>query len=324
MRFETWIVALFICSPLTMAQEQHASDTPQFDSLLLVEPIPQYVEINRDIAKLGWVLFNDPNLSSNQAISCQSCHDLTTNGAETTRVSTGVNGIGLRNSLTVFNSSLNYRFFWDGRSNTLEDQINGPITNPLEMDSDWPQVERYVSRSAQYQQLFLSANDLTISSDNIRLALAEFMRSLQTPNSTFDLFLQGDEFALSEQEKRGWDTFQSIGCVQCHQGPNIGGNMMQKFGYFSEINTLQDTGKHLVTEEDQDKFYFRVASLRNVAQTAPYFHDGRTPTLEAAIRIMAKGQLGIAMENDTVADIEAFLRTLSAPRPAILEEFENE
>ncbi|WP_372153330.1 cytochrome-c peroxidase [Vibrio renipiscarius] len=307
-----------------MAQEQHASDTPQLGSLLLVEPIPQYVEINRDIAKLGWVLFNDPNLSSNQAISCQSCHDLSTNGAETTRVSTGVNGIGLRNSLTVFNSSLNYRFFWDGRSNTLEDQINGPMTNPLEMDSDWSQVEHYVSRSAQYQQLFLSANDLTISSDNIRLALAEFMRSLQTPNSTFDLFLQGDEFALSEQEKRGWDTFQSIGCVQCHQGPNIGGNMMQKLGYFSEINTLQDTGKHLVTEKYQDKFYFRVASLRNVAQTAPYFHDGRTPTLEAAIRIMAKGQLGIAMENDTVADIEAFLRTLSAPRPAILEEFENE
>lgn len=325
MRIETWTVTLFLFSSMAIAHshqhEEHIQDT---GNMQLVEPITTMPAFNRDVAKLGWVLFNDPNLSSNQAVSCQSCHDLATNGAETTRVSSGVNGIGIRNSLTVFNTALNYRFFWDGRANTLEDQINGPITNPLEMDSDWPQIERYVSRSARYQELFSAANELPISSDNIRFALAEFMRTLQTPNSAFDLFLQGDRSALSAQEVRGWKTFQSVGCVQCHQGQNIGGNMIQKFGYFTTINTIQDTGKHLATDQGQDKFYFRVASLRNVAQTPPYFHDGRTETLEQAIKIMAKGQLGITMDNDTIADVEAFLRTLSAPRPSILEEFENE
>ncbi|EGU47471.1 cytochrome c551 peroxidase [Vibrio ichthyoenteri ATCC 700023] len=328
MRFETWIVTFLVFSSVLAGQEydqhEHSKHDQDVDNTLLVEPIPQDIDVNRDIAKLGWVLFNDPNLSSNQAVSCESCHDLATNGAETTRVSTGVNGIGLRNSLTVFNSALNYRFFWDGRANTLEDQIDGPITNPLEMDSDWPQIERYVSRSASYKQLFSSANDLPISRDTIRFALAEFVRTLQTPDSTFDRFLQGDSTALSAQELRGWETFQTVGCVQCHQGKNIGGNMIQKFGYFTSINSPQDTGKHLITDQGQDKFYFRVASLRNVAQTPPYFHDGRTKTLETAIRIMAKGQLGITMENDTIADIEAFLHTLSAPRPSILEEFENE
>lgn len=325
MRCKTWIVTFFIFSPVVIAHDHsHDDHAQEVVELRLIEPIPQHTEFNRDIAKLGWVLFNDPNLSSNQAVSCQSCHDLSTNGAETTRVSTGVNGIGLRNSLTVFNTALNYRFFWDGRANTLEEQINGPITNPLEMDSDWPQIERYVSRSARYQQLFSSADNLPITSDSIRFALAEFMRSLQTPNSDFDRFLQGDGTALSAQELRGWQTFQAVGCVQCHQGKNVGGNMIQKFGYFTPINSIQDTGKHLITDQGQDKFYFRVASLRNVAQTPPYFHDGRTETLEQAIKVMAQGQLGITMDSDTISDVEAFLHTLSAPRPRILEEFENE
>ncbi|WP_114766237.1 cytochrome-c peroxidase [Vibrio rhodolitus] len=316
-----WLLIL----PLqALAGQGHSNDHNQEVIGQVIQPIPQQIEIDKAVAKLGWTLFRDPNLSSNRSISCESCHNLQTNGAEPTRVSTGVNGQGLRNSLTVFNAALNYRFFWDGRVNSLEDQIDGPVANPVEMDSSWQEIEQYVSRSSRYQALFDSIDNFDINSNNIRYALAEFMRGLQTPNAPFDRYLNGDEHAINNQEKRGWQTFQQVGCVQCHQGPNVGGNMIQKFGYFTELNTSEDTGKHLVTENTLDKFYFRVASLRNVAQTSPYFHDGRTQSLTQAIQIMAQGQLGITMDDDTIADIEAFLHTLTAPRPALLEEFENE
>ena len=321
MNKKKWMMTFLVLSPLASAHNHHHEANINTQ---LVEPIAQHVEFNRDIAKLGWVLFNDPNLSSNQSISCQSCHDLSTNGAELTRVSTGVNGMGIRNSLTVFNTALNYRFFWDGRANSLEEQISGPITNPLEMDSNWQDIEYYVSQTDHYQLLFNAIDDFDINADNLRFALAEFMRSLQTPNSPFDRYLQGEKHALSTQAKRGWLTFQSVGCVQCHQGQNIGGSMIQKFGYFTATNAQEDTGRHLVTSTSQDKFYFRVASLRNVAKTPPYFHDGRSDTLNQAIRVMARGQLGITMDDSTVEDIEAFLQSLSAPRPSILKEFENE
>ncbi len=315
---------LWVLPFTALADQPHKDNSSAEDNWQWIQPVPMTTEINRPIAKLGWVLFRDPNLSSNRAVSCESCHNLQTNGAETTNVSTGVNGKGIRNSLTVFNVANNYRFFWDGSANSLEEQINGPITNPVEMDSTWQQVEQYVRRSSRYQQLFMQIDNFDITSENIRYALAEFMRGLQTPNARFDQYLNGDLAALTTQEIRGWDTFQAVGCVQCHQGKNIGGNMIQKFGYFTDLNTDKDTGKHLVTDNAQDKFYFRVASLRNVADTPPYFHDGRTADLTRAIQIMAQGQLGITMDESTISDIEAFLHTLSAPRPKLLEEFESE
>lgn len=160
--------------------------------------------------------------------------------------------------------------------------------------------------------------------NNIKRAIVEFVKGLQTPSSPFDAYLLGETDAMNEQAIRGWETFQQVGCVQCHQGRNIGGAMIQRFGYFQVPDDNVDTGRHLRTSDGEDKFYFRVASLRNVGQTSPYFHNGQIDKLSDAIQIMSQTQLGVTMSDDNVADIEAFLKTLSAPRPAILEVFENE
>ncbi len=290
-------------------------------------PIPQELNIDKKKAKIGWLLFRDPNLSSNNLISCESCHNLQTNGAENREVSLGVRGRGFRNSLTVFNTAFNYRFFWDGRVNNLHDQLDGPIHNIVEMDSNWKKVKEYVSRSQSYNMLFSEAG-LDISVVNIKSALVEFMEALTTPDSPFDQYLMGNKSALNMQQQRGWEAFQNEGCVNCHRGINIGGGMVMKFGFFGETTRgnerSSDTGRHINTSKEQDMYLFRVASLRNVALTAPYFHDGKTDSLEEAINIMAESQLGKTFEQSMVDDINAFLTSLSGSRPAILEEFENE
>ncbi|KXF80695.1 cytochrome-c peroxidase [Enterovibrio coralii] len=308
--------------------DTHAS-AEQLDNQALVVPVPVPEQAEMALIKVGWELFNDPNLSSNNAVSCASCHNLSTNGAEITPVSHGVGGAGDRNSLTVFNASLNYRFFWDGRSNTLTKQLDGPIHAPAEMDSSWEDIHRYVEASTRYQGLFNAAG-LEISDFNIKHALVTFQEQLLTPNSPFDRYLKGEMNAMNDKAKAGWEDFQSLGCVNCHQGENIGGSIMQRFGYYqatdkplSEIRD-HDTGRHKFTNKEVDKYIFRVASLRNVADTAPYFHDGQTQTLEEAINIMANIQLGRELEPQTVDNLVAFLHALSAPRPAILEVLENE
>ncbi|GAM65800.1 cytochrome c551 peroxidase [Vibrio ishigakensis] len=263
------------------------------------------------MASLGFTLFNDPKLSSNGKVSCASCHNLATNGAEITPVSTGVKGAGDRNSLTVFNSSLNYRFFWDGRANTLLEQLDGPVENPLEMDSSWEEIETYVLANTHYKEMFTDAG-LKISTDNIKLALTEFMRALNTPNAPFDRYLEGDTTALNEQQTRGWNEFQDQGCINCHRGVNIGGGLVTRFGYFG----LPDNAEE---ETSAKSNMFRVASLRNVAQTAPYFHDGSVESLREAITIMAKVQLGKELSEESVEDIHSFLQTLTGEKPQILQ-----
>ncbi|WP_425670942.1 cytochrome-c peroxidase [Vibrio owensii] len=290
----------------------------------LVQPIDGEPKIDMDLARVGWHLFRDPNLSSNGTISCETCHDLSTNGAEPTAVSTGVNGVGNRNSITVFNAALNYRFLWDGTANSLMAQIDGPVQNPLEMDSNWQDIEQYVKSKPSYQDLFKQADNRAITVNNIKGAIVEFVRGLQTPGAPFDSYLLGYSHTLDEQAIRGWNTFQQVGCVQCHQGKNVGGSMIQRFSYFRTQDESLDTGRHLRTTDGEDKYYFRVASLRNVGQTSPYFHNGQVDELSEAIQIMSQTQLGVTMSDDKVADIEAFLNTLTAPRPAILEVFENE
>ncbi|UTT86942.1 cytochrome B6 [Vibrio pelagius] len=303
------------------------SGAKTFFSQQKVTPIPSDIEIDRALAKVGWLLFRDPNLSSNKNISCESCHDLQSNGAETNAVSIGVNGVGTRNSLTVFNAAYNYRFFWDGRANTLESQIDGPIHNTVEMDSNWPSITQYVSQTPQYQPLF-SQLGLEINEQSIKASLVEFMRALTTPNSPFDSYIQGNEEAIGESAKKGWYAFQEEGCIRCHQGTNIGGGMVMRFGYFGLTKTGQerseDQGRFMSTGKEMDKHLFRVASLRNVAITAPYFHDGQTHSLEEAIKIMGESQLGKTFEDDTVKHLKAFLETLTGQRPSILEAFENE
>ncbi|WP_087017282.1 cytochrome-c peroxidase [Thaumasiovibrio subtropicus] len=292
-----------------------------------ITPIPTSINVNKPVARVGWHLFRDPNLSSNHQVSCESCHSLKSNGAETIPVSVGVGGRGIRNSLTVFNTAYNYRFFWDGRVNSLEAQLDGPIHNVVEMDSNWQHVSDYVASSQHYETLFNQAN-LSINTENIKLALVEFMSALTTPNSPFDQFLLGDNTALTEQQRRGWELFQQEGCIRCHRGINIGGGMVMRFGVFGEAtkgaDRSSDTGRHLSTSKAEDMYLFRVASLRNVSDTAPYFHDGQTQTLEDAIKIMAESQLGKTFDDTHVADLKAFLESLSGQHPAILQEFENE
>ena len=290
-------------------------------------PIPHSPEIDHELAKIGWALFKDPNLSSNRSVSCESCHSLQTNGAEVIPVSIGVNGAGMRNSLTVFNIVFNYRFFWDGRVNNLADQIDGPVHNIDEMDSNWELITNYVSQSDDYINMF-QAEQLPIETASIKLALIEFIQGLTTPDAPFDQYLRGDISALSDSAQRGWETFQNEGCIRCHQGTNIGGGMVMQFGYFGLSKTgserSEDQGRFMFTAQPQDKHLFRVASLRNVAITAPYFHDGQTATLEEAIKIMGESQLGKTFEDQTISDIKTFLETLTGDRPQMLVEFENE
>ncbi len=290
----------------------------------LVLPIEGDPVVDVKLARIGWHLFRDPNLSSNGKVSCESCHNLQTNGAQNTAVAAGVKGAGIRNAITVFNASLNYRLLWDGSSNTLVSQMDGPIHDPLEMDSNWPKIESYVQNNEQYQALFKRAGNLPISIDNIKASIVEFVKGLETPGAPFDAYLLGYTHVLSEKAKRGWKTFQKAGCVQCHQGKNVGGAMIQRFAYFEHKPVQKDTGRHLLTTEGDEGYYFRVASLRNVALTGPYFHNGQVTTLAEAIKIMAQTQLGITMSDSNIEDIEAFLTSLSAPRPVILEVLENE
>lgn len=330
-------------TPIEITSNQHShNDSPKASSPLAqasqtnsysvssnqpIFAIPNEADIDVNLAKIGWALFKDPNLSSNKQISCETCHSLHSNGAENIPVSIGVNGAGMRNSLTVFNAIFNYRFFWDGRVNNLSDQIDGPVHNVLEMDSNWDLITNYVSQSNHYTNLFKKF-DLPITTHSIKSSLIEFMHGLTTPNSPFDQYLQGDSAALSDSALRGWETFQKEGCIRCHQGTNIGGGMVMRFGYFGIGKTgserSDDLGRYMFTSSPQDKHLFRVASLRNVAITAPYFHDGRTDTLEEAIKIMGESQLGKTFKRETINDIKAFLESLTGDRPQMLLEFENE
>lgn len=297
------------------------------DPSLPIQPILPVADIEIEKARVGWFLFRDPGLSSNSQVSCESCHNLQTNGAELIPVSLGVHGAGQRNSLTVFNVVYNYRFFWDGRVNSLEEQLDGPVHNPVEMDSNWEDIYDYVSQSDKYQSLFSDAG-LEISIDTIKGTIVEFERALTTLSAPFDRYLAGEEEAINSSAERGWQAFQSEGCIACHQGTNVGGGLVMRFGYFGQDKTgserSSDLGRFTTTSKPEDRHLFRVSSLRNVADTAPYFHDGQTQQLTDAIRIMGQSQLGKELDESTIEDIYQFLLTLSGQRPAILEEFEHE
>jgi cytochrome c peroxidase len=220
------------------------------------------------------------------------------------------------NSPTVFNSSLNFVQFWDGRAATLEEQVEGPVHGHVEMDSNWPDVIRKLSEDKTYPAQFKAVFGGGITADNIKQAIAEFERSLLTPNSRFDRYLRGDASAITEDEKYGYQMFKHYGCVSCHQGAAVGGNMYQTLGimgdYFKDRGnvTKADYGRFNVTGLGEDRYLFKVPSLRMAVLTAPYFHDGSKETLEDAIEAMAKYQLGRKIPDEDIRRIEAFLYTL--------------
>ncbi|MCK5870352.1 cytochrome B6 [Methylococcaceae bacterium CS2] len=283
-----------------------------------IRPIPDPVIKSAEQVEIGRLLFHDVRLSKNNQLSCASCHSLKYGGADGQVVSSGVNGSkGLINSPTVFNSSLNFRQFWDGRAANLLHQIDGPISNPIEMNSSWPEVLSKLEQDpfyiAQFKQEFSSG--LTIS--NIKAAIVSFEESLLTPNSRFDLYLKNDLNALTTDELEGYQIFKQYGCISCHQGVAIGGNLYQRFGimadYFADRGniTAADLGRFQVTHNEADRYVFKVPSLRNVALTAPYFHDGFTQNLDDAVAIMVRYQLGRVADQQTIHKIVLFLNTLT-------------
>jgi cytochrome c peroxidase len=285
-----------------------------------ISPIPLDAESKLDSRKvaLGELLFNDKRLSKDNSISCASCHNLLMGGVDGTQVSTGINGArGPINAPTVFNSGFNFRQFWDGRAKSLEEQAAGPVHNPLEMGSSWPEVLPKLDNDgalvAQFKEVFADG----VQPKNILDVIATFERSLTTPNSRIDKYLRGDNDALSGDELKGYQLFKSYGCISCHQGMNVGGNMFQVFGamnnYFSVRGniTTADFGRYNVTKDPADKHVFKVPSLRNVAMTSPYFHDGSVNTLPEAVDVMFRYQLGRTAPQADKELIIKFLHTLT-------------
>ena len=282
-----------------------------------ISPIPDKVDIDPAKAKLGRALFHDPVLSKDNTISCASCHDLASGGGDGRKVSLGVDDKpGKVNSPTVFNSGMNFKQFWDGRAPTLRHQIDGPVQAAFEMGSLWPDVIARLYRSKNYPGLFEKVYPDGINRRNVKDAIAEFVKSLNTPDSRFDKWLKGDKNALNAQEKRGYEMFKEYGCVSCHQGANVGGNMFQVFGvlndYFKKRGEITDAdlGRYNITGNEEDRHAFKVPSLRMAAMTAPYLHDGNAATLRDAVDAMFEFQLGREAPDRDKDDIVAFIKTL--------------
>jgi cytochrome c peroxidase len=283
-----------------------------------ITPLPLSLDLDQGKVELGRRLFHEAKLSGDGSISCATCHGLVSGGVDRLPFSRGIGGkVGTINAPTVFNSGFDFRQFWDGRAETLADQVDGPLQNPAEMGGTWPKAVAVLAGDSSYGRAFAAIYPDGIQPKNVRDAIATFERSLVTPNSRFDRFLRGDQAALNENEREGYRLFKRIGCISCHQGMNMGGNIYQKLGimedYFEargHINSA-DFGRFNVTQREEDRYFFKVPSLRNIAVTAPYLHDGTAKDLSAVVRIMARYQLGVRLDEIEEKAIVAFLRTLT-------------
>ncbi|NOY94555.1 MAG: cytochrome-c peroxidase [Deltaproteobacteria bacterium] len=275
--------------------------------------------------ELGRRLYFDPILSGDGTVSCSSCHSLDHGGAEDRRTSTGIGGhIGPINAPSVLNAGFNFRQFWDGRAEDLQDQAGGPVENPGEMGATFGQVIPRIQAdewyAARFAQVFPGGDPVT--KEHITHAIAEYERSLVTP-SPVDRYLGGDASALNEQQRRGYALFKSTGCAGCHSGVNVGGGSYQKMGLVEDYFALRggeqtdaDLGRFNVTHDEADRHKFKVPTLRNVAESGPYFHDGSQAQLADAVRIMARVQLGKTLSDTEVTDLVAFLGALTGELPA--------
>jgi cytochrome c peroxidase len=268
---------------------------------------------------LGRALYYETLLSEGHDVSCNSCHPLNGYGADGRRVSFGHKGQeGSRNSNTVYNAAGQVAQFWDGRAPNVEEQAKGPILNPAEMGmSDTSAVLAHLTESAKYRAAFAAAfprEPNPITYDNVGRAIGAFERGLVTP-SRWDAFLNGDTAALAVQEKRGARTFIAAGCTACHAGAYLGGQLFQKAGLANPWPATSDSGRIAFTKAAGDRFVFKVPILRNVDKTAPYFSDGSVSSLDSAIVMMGRYQLGVTLTEPQVQDIHAWLRTLTGEIP---------
>ncbi len=284
-----------------------------------IQPLEPAKGINSAMAELGKKLYFDPRLSKSGFISCNSCHNLSMGGTDNLKTSIGDHWQeGPINAPTVLNSSLNLAQFWDGRAKDLKEQAGGPIANPGEMGFTHKLavqvLESIPAYQAEFKQVF-GKSDIDI--DKVTTAIAEFEKTLVTPNSRFDKWLKGDKKALSDDEVAGYNLFKDSGCTACHNGPAVGGNSYQKMGVVEPYKaTSPAEGRVAVTKEDADRFKFKVPTLRNVEMTYPYFHDGEAQTLSEAVETMGRIQLGKKFNAKQNAQIVAFLKSLTGDQPS--------
>lgn len=312
------VQALILVSSLALM-----GSAPVFAAGAAKEPIAPLAAAKVQDAKLvelGKKLFFDPRLSKSGFISCNSCHNLSMGGSDNLKTSIGHNWQkGPINAPTVLNSSLNLAQFWDGRAKDLKAQAGGPIANPGEMAythelavETLQSIPGYV---AEFKKAFGSDK---VDIDKVTKAIAAFEETLVTPNSRFDKWLKGDKKALSADELAGYKLFKDSGCVACHNGLAVGGNSFQKMGVVAPYKASSPAeGRVAVTGKDADRFNFKVPTLRNVELTYPYFHDGEAATLEQAVDVMGRLQLGKKFSDDENAKIVAFLKTLTGDQPKL-------
>lgn len=275
-----------------------------------ITPIPLEIEFDKEKANLGKELFFDPILSKDNTISCHSCHILEQGGDDNLQFSFGVDGkVGNMNSPTVFNSTFNFVQFWDGRAKNLQEQAQGPITNEVEMAHTFEEIIKILNNT-EYKEKFRKIYKDGVTKNNITDSLAQFQKTLITPNSPFDKYLRGDKNAISKEQKQGYELFKNQGCIACHHGVNVGGNLYAKFGLISELQS-DSKGRYEVTKNELDKYYFKVPTLRNIELTSPYLHDGRIEELEDIVKFMAHYQLGKSLSEEEVKKIVLFLKSLT-------------
>lgn len=317
------VCVLAACAEVTPADVAEQYPTPiepkdglgSFDGALV--PLPNEIAHDTHKFALGERLFADKRLSGDGKVACTDCHALDQGGSNGMARSAlpDRNPVGV-NVPTVFNLAFNFRFAWSGKFTEVGEQIDAALRLPEAMGGTWSNTRAAIEGDPDYVRDFTAVYPEGITEGSTRDALVTYTLSLVTPGSRFDRHLQGDG-TLTANELRGYAMFRDYGCISCHQGQNIGGNMFQRFGvmedYFADHETLSkgDLGLYAATEEDDDKHVFRVPSLRNVALTAPYFHDGSAATLNDAVQTMARYQLGRALTEEQVADIVAFLETLT-------------
>jgi cytochrome c peroxidase len=284
-----------------------------------IQPIKPPQNINLGMVELGKKLYFDPRLSKSGIMSCNTCHNLSMGGTDNIPTSVGDKWQqGPINSPTVLNSSLNVAQFWDGRAADLKAQAGGPIANPGEMAFSHTLAIGVLESIPGYAREFsLVFGKAKIDIDQVTQAIAEFEKTLVTPNSRFDQWLLGKKDALSPNELAGYKLFKESGCVACHNGEAVGGNSFQKMGVVEPYKTAATAeGRAGVTGKDADRFNFKVPTLRNVELTYPYFHDGAANTLPEAVDIMGRLQLGKKFTKDENAKVVAFLKTLTGDQPS--------
>lgn len=300
-------------------------------------PVPKDNPMSKEKIELGKQLFFDPRLSSTGAISCNSCHNVMAGGDDARAGSVGVRGqVGGRSSPTVWNAAFQSVQFWDGRAPSLEAQAKGPLINPVEMGMKNHEVvvTDRIAKIPGYQTAFKKAfgAEGAINIDNVAKAIAAFERTLITPKSPFDKYIKGNKKAMSAAAIKGFETFKTTGCVACHNGRNFSGpTLSEGTGFFQKFPMIPnadiekkygfqaDLGKMKETKAEADKHMFRVPTLRNIALTAPYFHNGAVKDLKEAVRVMAKLQLNKDLSAEDQESIATFLTEgLTGEFPAIV------